>query len=512
MVQKSNSFVKDTTDFINKVESLEKLHQSSIIGTLDVTSLYTNIPNDEGIASIKNMLDTERLGDINPKNETLIELLGMVLKSNNFQFNGQNFLQISGTAMGTRVAPSYANLFMTTLENKFLENHELKPRVWLRYIDDIFFVWDHGENELKIWLEYLNQQHHSIKFTSEWSENEISFLDTKVKRDSQNKMYTDLYTKPTDTNSYLRYDSAHPPCVKRSLPYSQFLRLRRICRNEEDFQRHAEIKADQFREKGYPEKLIQEAIEQASIKRRVELLERKKKDKKEQERIFLTTTFRPQYNKMQKIVKRRWDELGESCTTRGLQRMDLVVGHRRPKNLRDLLVRAKVDYHPENDSEGGEEKVPRTNSCVHKPTKKHPVCEVCPKMDKSGKMSINKNCSKETKTNIHCGSSNIVYCIECKCCGKRYVGETQRTLQDRISEHIGDVEHKRYEKSEVAYHFNRPGHKKDKDMKVYILEFIYEHPLSKRANKLRKTIEWKWVQRLKSLVPNGMNIMENRYG
>ena len=188
------------------------------------------------------------------------------------------------------------------------------------------------------------------------------------------------------------------------------------------------------------------------------------------------------------------------------------MGHRRPKNLKDYLVREKCDYHPNEDGTEEEPLPPRPNRCIHKPTKKHPVCEVCPKMDTSGKIKVNSTTTKETKTNIFCGSSNIVYCLECTCCGKRYIGETQRTLQERISEHIADVEHKRYEKSEVAFHFNKPGHKKDKDMKVYILEFIYEHPLSKRANKLRKSIEWKWVQRLRTLIPLGMNIMENRFG
>ena len=61
----------------------------------------------------------------------------MVLKNNNFQFNNENYLQISGTAMGTRVAPSYANLFMTDLETKLLDKSMDKPRTWFRYIDDI---------------------------------------------------------------------------------------------------------------------------------------------------------------------------------------------------------------------------------------------------------------------------------------------------------------------------------------------------------------------------------------
>ena len=186
--------------------------------------------------------------------------------------------------------------------------------------------------------------------------------------------------------------------------------------------------------------------------------------------------------------------------------MQLVIGHRRPKNLKDLLCSAKVDYHPEAGETSETSRPTVVNTCIEKD------CKVCPKIDKSGKITINKNTSRETKKNIVCSSSNVIYCIECKCCGKRYVGETKRTLQKRITEHIKDIEHKRYGKSEVAYHFNKPGHKQDKDMKVYILEFIYEHPDSKRANTLRKTIEWKWIQRLKSIIPHGMNIMENRYG
>ena len=138
--------------------------------------------------------------------------------------------------------------------------------------------------------------------------------------------------------------------------------------------------------------------------------------------------------------------------------------------------------------------------------------EICPLLDRSGKIEISSKLKKETKTNIFCKSSNVVYCIECKCCGKRYVGETYRDIKFRIKEHIGDMDHKRYDKSEVAYHFNRPDHNKHHDMKVYILDFIYEHPESKRGTKLRKSIEFSWIQRLKTLVPMGMNILESRYG
>ena len=140
--------------------------------------------------------------------------------------------------MGTRVAPSLANLFMNSLENKMIQSYDKKPKVWLRYIDDIFYIWEHGEDKLTKWLEHLNNFHKTIKFTNEWSHTKINFLDTTVKVNIDNELYTDLYVKPTDTNSYLNYNSAHPPNCKNSLPYSQFLRIKHICTEDSDYLRN----------------------------------------------------------------------------------------------------------------------------------------------------------------------------------------------------------------------------------------------------------------------------------
>ena len=52
-------------------------------------------------------------------------------------FNQDNYLQINGTAMGTRVAPMYANLFMNSLEETYIYPHTKCPRIWFRFIDDI---------------------------------------------------------------------------------------------------------------------------------------------------------------------------------------------------------------------------------------------------------------------------------------------------------------------------------------------------------------------------------------
>ena len=105
--------------------------------------------------------------------------------------------------MGTRMAPSYANIFMDKLENDLLQHVTNKPVIWWRYIDDIFTTWPHNEESLMVFLNEINYFHPTIKFTAEWLWESVTFLDTKVIRDA-NHLVMDLYTKPTDTHQYLR--------------------------------------------------------------------------------------------------------------------------------------------------------------------------------------------------------------------------------------------------------------------------------------------------------------------
>ena len=124
-----------------------------------------------------------------------------VLTKNYFLFNGQMYRQIQGTAMGTKMAPNYAIIFMHYLEQNLLNATKLKPKTWLRFIDDIFMIWSYGIQELVIFMEILNNQHPTIKFTYEYSEKEISFLDTIVYKQLTTN-YTQRFTiNPQITNN-----------------------------------------------------------------------------------------------------------------------------------------------------------------------------------------------------------------------------------------------------------------------------------------------------------------------
>ena len=143
----------------------------------------------------------------------------IVLKNNWFEFDSSVFQQISVTAVGTKFVQPYACIFMDQHKTKFLETQILKPLVWFRYIDDIFFIWTHDEEKLKKFMEDFNSFCDDIKFTYEFDKDSISFLDLKVIA-SNGKLATSLYSKPAGYYQYLHYKSSHPEHTKRSIIYS----------------------------------------------------------------------------------------------------------------------------------------------------------------------------------------------------------------------------------------------------------------------------------------------------
>ena len=121
--------------------------------------------------------------------------------------------------MGTKMAPSYANIFMGRLEKQLLQSVTPKPLSWLRFIDDINMKWIHGTETLEAFLETANSFHPTIRFIVEVSNDKHVFLDT-TSRFVDDKVVVDLYTKPTDSHQYLLPTSCHPPHCSNNIPYS----------------------------------------------------------------------------------------------------------------------------------------------------------------------------------------------------------------------------------------------------------------------------------------------------
>ena len=123
--QKQQSFIKDTTDFISFIEKT-KIDKDAILVSMDASSLYTNIPQEEGAEIVCKTYESFHTCNPPIRARFLREMLGLILQESSFQFNGENYLQIHGTAMGAKMVVSFANIFM--VETKLLQQSETKPK------------------------------------------------------------------------------------------------------------------------------------------------------------------------------------------------------------------------------------------------------------------------------------------------------------------------------------------------------------------------------------------------
>ena len=309
-----------------------RLPENAILASLDVTSLYTNIPNGEGIQATASYLLKYRSPNENPTSTSLCKLLELVLTTNNFRFDNKEYLQIGGTAMGTKLAPSFANLFMGYFEDKFVYSYHLQPFIWKRFIDDIFFVWTFGQSELDNFVTYLNNCHDTIKFTLEVSCSKINFLDITINFDKDGTVSTYLYCKPTDSHNYLLYSSEHPRHLLNGIPFSQFVRVKRLCSKPEDFRLNALMLITHFIRRGYPKHFVQKALEKADALDRDDLLNKetlmRRPDEKLPQKFYCVTTHNPLNPPLRQIITSNWDILGKTKTTRPLLDSEIVFSLR----------------------------------------------------------------------------------------------------------------------------------------------------------------------------------------
>ena len=216
------SHLENTPHLLDKLKAI-KIPENCQLVTMDVSALYTCIPHNDGIDAVKTFLNNHPLSYHGPPIPTLLAMIKRVLTTNYFQFNDDYYLQLQGTAMGTRMAPAYADIFMHVFEEKFLKTQTLLPLIYHRFLDDIFMIWPHGTSSLKSFHNDINSMSPSIKLTMESSETDIAFLDLKIYIEN-NTLSTDLYRKPTDTNNTLHFKSFHPNSTKIGIVKSQTAR------------------------------------------------------------------------------------------------------------------------------------------------------------------------------------------------------------------------------------------------------------------------------------------------
>ena len=160
-VKKLDSYIEDTPDLLRKINEINEkgdIPENAKPISIDIKSMFSNIPLEEGLDAFKEVLEAR--DDKTIPTEFVMKLIKLVMEKNIFTFNDQHWLQLLGTSMGSRVSPSWANLFYGVLEKKILENcpQDLKQHIflWRRFIDDILVIFTGSWEQFEEFFEDLH--------------------------------------------------------------------------------------------------------------------------------------------------------------------------------------------------------------------------------------------------------------------------------------------------------------------------------------------------------------------
>ena len=423
IVQNLPSHIKDTNHFLHRLSTIPTpLPPGSLLVTVDATSLYTNIPHAHGLAALEHYL-SQRPSERKPDTSFLITLTNFILLNNYFSFEGKVYHQIQGTAMGTRMAPSYANLFMGRLEESFLASQNLKPLAWFRFIDDIFMIWTHGQDTLSSFLQNLNS-FSPIHFTWSSSTNHATFLDVNLHL-TDGSIHTSVHIKPTNHQQYLHFDSCHPFHIKKSLPYSLATRGRHICSDKNSLSEYAEGLTKAFTNRNYPTDLVRKQISRAISSHTPNPLPNTSNHP--QKSAPLVTQYYPGLEQLNSILRQGFDFLSSCPEMRDILPKILPtppkVVFRRPPNLHNILVHPYATPKPSSLPQG-------SYPCGR------PRCKTCPIHPPSTSYSSPvTGLSYPIRGRATCESSHVIYQLCCKHCTAFYIGMTTNQLSIRMNGH-----------------------------------------------------------------------------
>ncbi|XP_078362687.1 uncharacterized protein LOC144646860 [Oculina patagonica] len=452
---------------------------------MDVKSLYTVIPNQDGLLALEHFLNKRSV--LQPLTHTLLRLAELVLTLNTFAFNGNYNEQVGGLAMGSRFGPNYACLFMGRIEEQIFEQYPGRtPDVFKRYIDDIMGAASCSKREIEDFASFVNNFHPNLKFTWSISEEAVSFLDLCIKP-SGHRLTTTIHYKENDTHSYLNYFSSHPVRCKQSIPFSQLLRLKRICSEADDFNEKSNEMVSYFLYRKYPPHVVNQALNKVASISRDDLLQQTPTQRASgQPTIPLVLTYHPSNAQVKNIMTKNLGLLKDDPQTGEIfQPVRILCAYRRDSNLRDALVRSTL----------GDERTVADRADFGTSPCARPRCKTCDYTNANPVINTPGG-SIHVRQRYTCTTAHAVYMIQCRACAKCYIGETGRRLADRFREHLRSIAIQ--SDAPVAEHFNLPGHTTN-DMLVSVLRAGLTDTME------RKRFEAKLIFRHQTLQPRELN-------
>ncbi|XP_053686478.1 uncharacterized protein LOC128736019 [Sabethes cyaneus] len=257
LVGKTEYHVRNSFDFAEEISKL-RIPDGTVMYSLDVVSLYTNIPTDEVYQFVEEKWNDLRNHSTIPW-ESFKSAMKTVLEASFFQYNNKFFSQVQGVPMGSPLSPVVANIIMEKLEKTTLATltqKNISIEFYKRYVDDCFLV--EKEDEINIVLQEFNKLHDTIQFTVEKeTESCLRFLDLTLSR-KNNQIGKSWHPKQKD-GRYLDFYSESPFAHKVNTVTALFdraLKLTDPAKREERIQ----VAKDTLRKNNYPDQLINRTL------------------------------------------------------------------------------------------------------------------------------------------------------------------------------------------------------------------------------------------------------------
>ncbi|XP_053691042.1 uncharacterized protein LOC128739573 [Sabethes cyaneus] len=231
IVGKTDFHVRNSFEFAEQITG-KQIPEDTILFSLDVTSLYTNIPVEYAIDCL-----TERWDEISNHTKidchSFISAVKLVLDSTFFAYRGSTFSQCFGLPMGSPLSPVIANVVMEKLEQHCvteLESKNISLSMYRRYVDDCFCVASNEHvNEI---LNTFNSFHNRLQFTIEIEQSgSLKFLDMLLKRN--NDRIEKTWAPKQEDGRYLDFASQSPYAHKCNTAIAIFDRALKLsdCQN-----------------------------------------------------------------------------------------------------------------------------------------------------------------------------------------------------------------------------------------------------------------------------------------
>ena len=345
IAQAQPSYIRDSTHLISLLDQIPPLPQDTFLVSIDVSSLYTNIPHTEGIQTVMDYIKKHReiLPPHTPKDHIIRNFLHLILENNYFEFLDKCYLQVKGVAMGTKMAPPYANIFLSRIEHEFNFQYSKYIMFWRRFLDDIFFIWHGKENALIKFMNFTNDFHPNLTFNYEYSPSQTHFLDLTIYLDKHRQLRTTIYRKDTDKFLILNHQSIHPPKVKDNVVFNETLRYIKNISSKHILKKELRFLKRVLRARDYPRKVIRDQMARAlQIPRSTLLIKKPKKPNPFLHRIIYRNKFGPQYSLIQQHIRTSWNRTITNNALKKLFPQPPIPVTIRNRNLTDLLIRSKL--------------------------------------------------------------------------------------------------------------------------------------------------------------------------